>query len=341
VKSEQFLAIPSLCKNTNLLLVLLVGQVLISGVWLLLPYGQNMASYGLYSLYIQSVLLFSSAGLCFVRQFLVSMSLVLGIVFTTFLVVVVALTVEMISQGLNSSWQFNVLDLERFVEVGLAASIIFLLITRYFVLLSVLDIRSKAEAEARILSLQAKIQPHFLFNSLNTISELTQESPRDAEKAIHALSILFRASLENSDSQHSVSKEISLCERYLELELWRFDDNLNIKWNVILDSPDRWLMPKLLLQPLVENALKYGRLDDGCIDISIDVRETKSELSFLIENSISENHQANHGNGIAMNNIKERLMVMYDDHHVVKIRKSKETYSVLVRIPKFSKPRHA
>ena len=334
VRAVAFLAIPNLCRNTSLLLTLLVGQVLTSAVWLLLPTGQNLASYGLYSLYVQTMLLFSSAVLCMARAYVETLTLTMGVVLTTCLVVSVTLIVELAAQWLSYSGQVGDYVVSRFAKVGLATSIIFLLITRFFSLLAVLDMRSKAEAEARIIALQAKIQPHFLFNSLNTISELTQESPEDAESAIHSLSILFRASLESSNSQHSVANEISLCKRYLELEAWRFDDDLKVSWNIVLDDSTHWLMPKLLIQPLVENALKYGRQENGHIDVSIDIRETKSELSFLIENSKGSAHDIAHGNGIAIENIRERLVVLYDDRHVFKIRNTNELYSALIRLPK-------
>ncbi len=335
---QRNLSIPLLCRNSNLLITLLIGQSIVTCVWLLVVTETSLQSYALYSLYSQTMLLLSCSVLCLVRDSVATLEYLNGVLCTALLVVASCLLVELLAQTLDPT-KPNSLDLSRFVRVALASFLVFLVVTRIFHLLTILDSRSKAEAESRLIALQSKIQPHFLFNSLNTISELVQSEPEEAERAIHSLSILFRSSLENSNNQHSLKNEISLCNRYLELEQWRFDSDLQVRWNIVIENSYKWLIPKLVLQPIIENAIKYGRSLDGCIDILIDIRETKQDVSIFVENSKdSRVIETRSGHGIALDNIRERLSVLFDDAYAFKIRDSEEKYSILVRVPKVVNP---
>ncbi len=209
-----------------------------------------------------------------------------------------------------------------------------LLVLRFFALLSVLDRRSKAEAESRILALQSRIQPHFLFNSLNTISELTVVDPSKAEKAIGSLSMLFRAGLENQRNNHSLERELVLSKRYIELEKLRYGDRLTVDWTIEVNDAEQMKVPKLIVQPLLENAIVHGEQHDGTINILVDVRESRNHLSFRLENAKSISESSRTGHGIALDNIRERLLVLYDDQHTFQVKSSDDLFVVLMRIPK-------
>lgn len=219
--------------------------------------------------------------------------------------------------------------LNRFILLAIAVFII----CRIFRLMALAEYRNRAESEARMQALQSRIKPHFLFNSLNTISELTVSDPKNAEQAIESLSMLFRAGLENEDKFHHLANEISFCKRYIQLESWRMEERLELIWNISIENSEKYLVPKLLLQPLIENAIVHGQNEDGSVAINIDIREAKDDLSIVIENSVGDTVKSA-GNGIAIDNIRERLFVLFDDQYTFKARQTDDHYRVLIRFPK-------
>ena len=221
---------------------------------------------------------------------------------------------------------------------GLASILIFLLISRFFSILHLLNQRARSEAQTRIDALQARIKPHFLFNSLNGIAELIHSRPKEAEQAVESLSDLFRASLSNTTHLHTLQQETDLCKQYLQLEKWRLGDRLSITWN---ESNEHAEIPTLLLQPLVENAITHGihpSTKPG--DVQIDVSKTKAgKLKFEISNSLPDitlTKQANNysqGLGLALNNLRERLAAIYDDQFTYTAGVINQRYKVTLLLP--------
>ena len=328
------LIIPDLCRNSSLLMVFLVTQILVIVAWLFLDTGLTLYSLGIWSLYAQWSAIIACFVLCASRGFISRQSYLLANVLATLAICASVITLELgiyflinMDLGLRFDWQ-------RFAQVLLATILLAALVLRFFALLDVLNKRSQAEAESRILALQSRIQPHFLFNSLNTISELTMIEPAQAEKAIGSLSMLFRAGLENQRKRHSLEREITLTRRYIELERWRLQKRLKIEWHINIEDAAQWEVPKLIIQPLVENAIVHGVQEDGRVEISIDIRETRNHLSFKIENKKGAGDQTGKGHGIAHENIRERLMVLYDDQQTFRVKEDRQSYSVIMRFPK-------
>ena len=221
----------------------------------------------------------------------------------------------------------------------LIMAFISVLLLRVFSLLDTLDSRSKAEVHSRMHALQAKIQPHFLFNSLNTISELAATDPKQAEKAIEALAMLFRVSLEESGDLHTLEKELRLCDRFMELEAWRFSQPPKLERTIHVSNPRAVLVPKLLLQPLIENALKYGhtnKLDQQATIIELSIQETASIISIKLRNTYDDQSAPKSGHGIALANIKERLDVLYQDKQSVKVKTESGWFEVMIKLPRNS-----
>lgn len=303
-------------------------------VWLLFDREMSFDSLGIWSLYAQWLSVSCAALLYLLRHRINRAPQVVAILSVVGLICLVATLIEIVATYIlygDDLWTFH---WRRWIRVALAAALIGLLIVRLLMLITVLDRRSKAEAESRILALQARIQPHFLFNSLNTISELTTINPEYAEKAIGSLSMLFRAGLENQRKSHPLQQEITLAKRYLELETWRLDKRLSVEWHIAVNEPSRWDVPKLILQPLLENAIVHGMQPDGRVNIQIDIRETTHYLSFKLENAIAKDSGAKSGHGIAIANIRERLEVLYDDQKLFKVKSSGDKYTVMMQIPK-------
>lgn len=335
---QKKLFIPQICRNSSLLITVIVTELAVILFWLVNAQNVSASAFGLWSLYGLWLVLITALLLCFFRSIIASLPYILGVLCVVFIFFTVLISIEaFIAYQLPIISEKSYLNWQRVIRIGLVGLISLVFVLRLFSFLEVLENRNKAEVESRILALQSRINPHFLFNSLNTISELTIRSPEQAEKAINSLSLLFRAGLENTRVEHSLEHELNLCKRYLELEKWRFDDRLSVTWNVEIDNPSAWRVPKLILQPLIENAIVHGKQIDGRIMISLDLRESTKHLSLMIENKIGISSEENTGHGIALNNIRERLVALYDDQQTFRIKQVNDNHSVLMRIPKVIK----
>ncbi|HYN77007.1 MAG TPA: histidine kinase, partial [Lamprocystis sp. (in: g-proteobacteria)] len=135
-------------------------------------------------------------------------------------------------------------------SIGISA-ILGAMLLRYLYLHHLWRLQVEAEAETRFQKLQARIRPHFLFNSMNTIANLTQTNPRVAEEVVQDLADLFRATLSNTNDASTLAKELELAYRYLNIEKQRLGDRLQVQWDVE-DLPGDAMLPPLILQPLVE-----------------------------------------------------------------------------------------
>jgi len=316
-------------------MIMSVTQLLVVIAWLLVDSNAAWTTFGFWSVYSQAFSLGCSFTLCGLRHSISKLPYLSATLAIILLIVLVAISIEILAQKF-SGVVYAGLDFSRLSRVAVASLIIALLSIRLFTLVGTWQKRNRAEVEVRMQSLQARIQPHLLFNSLNTISELTATEPDKAEKAINALAMLFRASLENNRKTHSLEHELNLCRRFVELERWRVGEKLNIEWAIHVESESDWSVPKLILQPLVENAIFHGVQREGSIHVSIDVRETNKYLSVMVEN-IKGQEATMKGHGIAVDNIKERLFVAYDDQQAFKIKESDTHYTVIMRFPKITR----
>ncbi len=183
------------------------------------------------------------------------------------------------------------------------------------VLVAALVLRAKARAPAgttaRLGELQARIRPHFLFNTLNSAIALVRAQPREAERLLEDLSDLFRHALTEQGESVSLADEIALAQRYLAIEQVRFGDRIQVQW-ALDDQAAQARLPPLLLQPLVENAVKHGvepSAQGGQIKISTQRRGTTVVIK--VSNTVSGD-QSQHGSGLALDNVRERLGLLHD-----------------------------
>jgi two-component system, LytTR family, sensor histidine kinase AlgZ len=236
---------------------------------------------------------------------------------------------------LQGAWSLNLLEA--------ASPWRFLLLTwaTTGLLLGYFELRSRAfspaQAEARLAALNARIRPHFLFNSLNAVLSLIRARPSQAEAALESLSDLFRAAMRDPAELVSLADEIDLGRQYLELERLRLGERLAVDWQINkipLDLP----IPPLMLQPLLENAVYHGiepAPDGGTIVIAIDQRA--DELHIRIANptlGLSAGggmHAA--GNHMALANIRERLALYYDLEARLETEVAENRYEVRIVLP--------
>jgi two-component system, LytTR family, sensor histidine kinase AlgZ len=190
-----------------------------------------------------------------------------------------------------------------------------------------------ALAEARLLALTARIRPHFLFNSLNAVLGVIRSDPRRAEDALEELSELFRVLMQDSRDLTTLGKELALCRQYLDLERLRLGERLRVAWN--LDScPNDALVPPLMLQPLMENAVYHGiepAAEPGVISVIISHRS--DEVFIELSNPCLQEHSSHTGNRMALDNIRERLMLFYDLEARLDAKMEGGEYRVRIRLP--------
>jgi len=172
-----------------------------------------------------------------------------------------------------------------------------------------------AETLAKLSFLQAKMRPHFLFNTINAIVSLIKKDPELARKILLNLSEILRASLRdnNENYDNTIQEEIKLCKKYLEIEKMRLGDRLNVNWNIdeeVLNS----LIPKLSLQPLIENSILHGiqHLEKGGV-INVNIKKVDKKIHIEIDNTKPSEEKFNEkSNNIGMNNLKERLNIFFE-----------------------------
>jgi len=192
---------------------------------------------------------------------------------------------------------------------------------------------SPALAEARLQALQARIRPHFLFNSLNAVLSLIRSDPKRAEAAIEDLAELFRTVMSDNRRLTLLRDEVSLCRQYLNLEQLRLGERLQVEWR--LDpAVEPALVPPMLLQPLVENAIYHG-IEPGVAPgvVQIEAGREGDRLRLRLSNPYHPEHQHRQGNRMALANIRERLQLHFDVEARLDTRVAGSRYEIDILMP--------
>jgi two-component system sensor histidine kinase AlgZ len=192
---------------------------------------------------------------------------------------------------------------------------------------------SPAVAEARIQALQARIRPHFLYNSINAVLSLIRSEPRRAERALEDMADLFRVLMADNRTLAPIAAEVELARQYLAIESLRLGDRLRVTWRVD-GMPADALVPPLILQPLVENAVYHGiEPSPGGGEVEIDVGLAGGQLVMTLANPLPAESRHSVGNKMALANIRERLQLHFDAEASMKSEARGGTYRVTIRIP--------
>ena len=205
--------------------------------------------------------------------------------------------------------------LDGVLRNALLALLLAAIVLRYAYLQQRVARQRRSELQLRLDALRARIRPHFLFNTLNSIASLIAIQPERAERAVEDVAELLRAALQADDRDSTLGQERRLCELYLGIEQFRLGERLATSWDV--DSAlDSLTLPALLLQPLVENAVYHGvaqRAEGGLIRIAARVAEGK--LSIVVESPLPARPASRAGSGqhMGLDNIRQRLSAQYGD----------------------------
>lgn len=206
---------------------------------------------------------------------------------------------------------------------------------RYFYVSGQWQRNVQREAQARIHALQARIRPHFLFNSMNTIASLTRSNPAAAEQAVEDLADLFRASLADSRQQITLADELEIARVYERMERQRLGERLEVRWDVAA-LPGTALLPSLSIQPLLENAIYHGierMAGPGVVEVN--GRLEGGMLRIVVSNPLpaAGAAAARSGHQMALDNIRERLGLAFGSEAGLDTEMSAGRFSATLRFP--------
>ena len=228
----------------------------------------------------------------------------------------------------------------RFISGILYYSVIILI---YYLIVYFTNFREKMKKEAELQTLikeselnmlKSQLNPHFLFNSLNSINSLTISKPREAREMIIKLSDFLRYALAHNEKEKtSLAKELENIILYLEIEKIRFEERLLFEQRISKDTLDKQL-PNLILQPLFENAIKHGVYESTeQVKIEMEAVYLDNNLEISIKNNYDSKHLINKGEGIGLSNIRSRLILIYERSDLVSINRSEKSFEVKLIFP--------
>jgi two-component system LytT family sensor kinase len=191
--------------------------------------------------------------------------------------------------------------------------------------------------QAELTALKAQINPHFLFNTLNTIAQLIHTDSTQAEATVERLAEMFRYVLAGSErGLVTLEEELAFVDSYLEIERARFGERLRVTREATSEAlgvP----VPSLILQPLVENAVRHGRAADGSVDLTIGIRSHNDEVIITIADQgpgMPQDHRMDAGQGVGLRNVDERLRKTHGEKYGLEIATNEPKGTIVtVRIP--------
>jgi two-component system, LytTR family, sensor histidine kinase AlgZ len=281
---------------------------------------------------VQPVLVLSILMLYAANRALHKLSYRVGVVVVFFTEIIVVTVVHRVGAELFGGNPVG--QLERYWVFTAAVTAVLLY---YFYLRS--RALSPAFSEARLQALQARIRPHFLFNSINAVLSLVRDEPKRAEAALEDLADLFRVLMADNRDLTPLANEVELTRQYLAIEELRLGERLTVEWHTE-NMPVDALIPPLVLQPLVENAVYHGiepHSEAGII--SINIYKVRDEVHLVLRNPYRSYGDHHAGNKMALGNIKERLALHFDAEARLRNTVSDNAYQVHIVIPYRKQPR--
>ncbi|MEN8129370.1 MAG: histidine kinase [Pseudomonadota bacterium] len=334
--------LPDFCSPRVIFLVVVMAELLSFILTLASsnPTQDMWKNLALISLFVQWIALGNVLLLCLSRRWLERLSPSVIAVGSYSLSLLITLLVSIVTVWLTP-FENPVLTYENYsygtflLRNIVISAIVSAVALRYFYVQHQWKSKIETEARFRIQALQARIRPHFLFNSMNTIASLTRTNPELAEKTVEDLADLFRASLGQRDTVR-LDEELEFTRRYINIEQLRLGERLNIDWQVDNSIPSNTMVPALILQPLVENSIYHGiepQTSGGVVNLTI-IRKDDAIL-FTISNPLPQTLPTyrRKGNKMAQENIRQRLKLAYGDKSKIEIRKSYGKYIVTFTIP--------
>ena len=319
--------LPNLGRLPVLLAILLITELLvILYVFSLSPLGTfDWQHLSLLSLYAQWISLLAMSGLSYCRSYINRQPPKVAGWIAFGWIVAVTLLSNIGAQWVYAAGKWAVFSFAWLLRDMMIIAVLAALLLRYLSMQQRWRAEQKASQGARIEALHARIRPHFLFNSMNTIASLISYAPVEAEKAVEDLAALFRAALSQNDVLVSWQQEMDICRAYLRIEQQRLGRRLLVDWQLDRET-ETCQLPPLSVQPLIENAIYHGiestltggtlliraQVNQGMLRIDVEnPLEYSDKTAYQTLNSPASPPVPKSHNGIALDNIRARLAAIY------------------------------
>ncbi len=328
--------LPDFCRLPALFALFVVGALTVTVMWLARDDRYDWSGYSVSMFFVTWLAMVMTVALCKLRHLLQRLPGHVPYVGVWVLIVLVVLLASMIARWLDGALQLGVIGGGTGVFVRdnvIIAALLGAAMLRYFYVLAQWQARLAAVTRAQVEALQARIRPHFLFNSMNTVAALIRVDPAAAERTVEDLSELFRAALGQHDTgDGTLGEELALVERYLAIEQLRLGPRLRIR-RELDDLPAPFPLPRLLLQPLVENAVRHGiqPLREGG---EVVLRGERQGQGILIEitNPLPVSPPVA-GNGHGLDSVRQRVAWRYGPQARVQAGPHGDRFVVLLQLP--------
>lgn len=332
--------LPNFCDSQTVFLVVLIVELL--ALVLALAQGRTMERFwtelALTSLFMQWVALAVALVLCHCQRWLARLHppAVTLIAFGLAQLITLACSLAALWLDTDTSGPDASAALPVIIGDQAISGIITLMALRYFYVQHQWKQQVQAEARARLQALQARIHPHFLFNTLNTIASLIRGRPDQAEQAVLALADLLRSALAQRETI-TLGEELELTQDYLAIETLRLGDRLRVDWRLDPDLPLNLPTPALVLQPLVENAIHHGiqRLPEGGT-LTVQIERRAHDLRITVANPrqpADGDPPRGAGQRLAQDNIRQRLQLAYATRDPLHIVETPDRYQITFILP--------
>mgnify|MGYP001038509643 CR=1 FL=1 len=328
--------LPDFCRLPALFALFVVGALTVTVMWLAGGRPRDWSAYSVGMLFVTWLALVVAVTLCKLRPWLQRLPGHLPYAAVWLLIVLIVLAASVVAHWFDGALQMQLIEssLPAFVRDNvLIAALLGAAMLRYFYVLAQWQARLAAVSRAQVEALQARIRPHFLFNSMNTVAALIRVDPAAAERTVEDLSELFRAALGQHDSADgTLGEELALVERYLAIEQLRLGERLRVR-RELDELPADFPLPRLLLQPLVENAVRHGiqPLRAGG-EVTLRGWRDGNGVRIEIGNPLPATPPAV-GNGHGLDSVRRRVAYRYGPQACVQAGAQGERFMVLLQLP--------
>ena len=333
--------LPDFCRLPAVAALFAVGALTVTLMWLAPDNPRGWRGYSVGMLFVSWLSVLVALALCYARPWLQRLAGWMPYAGVWLLIELVVALASAVARWMDLALQLDLVHTTPMAFVRdnlLIAALLGAAMLRYFYVLAQWQARLAAVAHAQVDALQARIRPHFLFNSMNTVAALVRVDPAAAERTIEDLCELFRAALGQSQMSQAgcrdgtLADELELIERYLAIEQLRLGERLRIR-RELEGLPADYPLPRLLLQPLVENAVRHGiqPLREGgeiVLRGGVDGRALTIDISNPLPPMPST---PGHGHGLT--NVRQRVTYRYGARAVVDAGPRDGRFLVRLRLP--------
>lgn len=333
--------LPDFCSLPTLFALLVVGTITACLMWLSPGAGLSLRSLSVGVLYTAWLAILLTVVLCKARPLMQRLPGMLpyAAVWLVLMTMVGVTSIALAWLDHNLGAGLTPPSMARFVrDTLLATGLLGAAMLRYFYVVAQWQARVEAVAQAQVAALQARIRPHFLFNSMNAVAALIRVDPDAAERTVENLAELFRAALGSEGAaQGTLGEEWRLVDQYLEIEALRLGTRLQVERDI--DTPDTLPMPRLLLQPLVENAIRHGiqpSRQGGVVRLG--GRRVDGGVAVTVDNPLAD-APATPGTGHGLRSVRERVRLHFGERATVKAESRDGRFVVTLFLPEVARAR--